>query len=110
MTLTNLAIANAKPRQKPYKLSDSQGLFLIVTPSGGRLWRMAYRFGGKQKTLIFGKYPAITLAKARDRRDAARTLLAEGRDPADVKKNRSASNRQTLKRRLASSQRNGLAV
>jgi integrase len=86
MTLTNLAIANAKPRQKPYKLSDSQGLFLIVTPSGGRLWRMAYRFNGKQKTLIFGKYPAITLAKARDHRDAARALLAEGKDPADVKK------------------------
>lgn len=86
MALTALAITNARPREKAYKLADSLGLYLFVSPSGGRLWRLNYRFQGKQKTLALGSYPEVSLAKARDRRAAARELIADGKDPAEVKK------------------------
>lgn len=83
MALTALSIRNAKGRAKPYKLADSGGLYLLVTPSGGRCWRMNYRYLGKQKTLAFGTFPDIGLADARERRDAARKVLAKGDDPAE---------------------------
>jgi integrase len=83
MALTALAIKNAKSRAKPYKLADSDGLYLLVTPSGGRCWRMNYRHLGKQKTLAFGTWPDTSLADARERRDAARKVLARGDDPAE---------------------------
>jgi len=83
MALTALAIKSAKSRAKPYKLADSDGLYLLVTPSGGRCWRMNYRHLGKQKTLAFGTWPDISLADARERRDAARKVLARGDDPAE---------------------------
>jgi len=83
MALTALAIRNAKGRDKPYKLTDSDGLFLYVTPNGRRYWRMNYRHMGKQKTLAFGVYPDTGLAEARDQRDAARKVLACGDDPAE---------------------------
>src|SRR3546814_12387881 len=83
MALTALAIKNAKSREKPYKLTDSDGLFLYVTPNGGRYWRMNYRHLAKQKTLAFGVYPDTGLAEAREQRDAARKLLARGDDPAE---------------------------
>ena len=67
------------------KKSDSQGLFLFVTPSGAKLWRLAYRFGGKQKELSLGQYPEITLAKAREKQDDARRLIANGTDPGAAK-------------------------
>ena len=70
---------------KAYKKSDGQGLFLFVATSGAKLWRLAYRFGGKQKELSLGQYPEITLAKAREKRDDARRLLANGTDPGMVK-------------------------
>ena len=79
--LTDISIRKAKPRERDYKLSDAQGLFLLVRPGGSRLWRLAYRFGGKQKLLALGAYPTVTLAEARERRDAARKLLANGKDP-----------------------------
>jgi len=81
--LTAVAIKNAKGRAKPYKLTDSNGLFLYVTPNGGRYWRMNYRHLGKQKTLAFGVWPDTGLAEAREQRDAARRLLARGYDPAE---------------------------
>jgi len=83
MALTFAAIKNTKGREKPYKLTDSDGLFLYVTPNGGRYWRMNYRHMGKQKTLAFGVYPDTGLADAREQRDAARKVLAKGDDPAE---------------------------
>lgn len=86
MPLTATAINAAKPQTKPYKISDELGLYLLVTPTGGRLWRMNYRFDGKQKTLAFGAFPDLSLAKARERRTWAREALAEGKDPTEVRK------------------------
>lgn len=83
MALTAIAIKNAKSRAKSYKLTDSDGLYLLVTPAGARYWRMNYRYLGKQKTLAFGVYPDTGLADAREQRDAARKVLARGNDPAE---------------------------
>jgi integrase len=83
MALTAVAINKAKGRAKPYKLTDGDGLFLYVTPNGGRYWRMNYRHLGKQKTLAFGVYPDTGLADAREQRDTARKVLARGCDPAE---------------------------
>jgi integrase len=86
MTLSALAINTAKPKDKPYKLTDGSGLYLLVMPTGGRLWRFNYRFDGKQKTLAFGNFPDLPLAKARDMRASAREALALGKDPAEVRR------------------------
>ncbi len=83
MALTEFQIKNAKAADKQQKLSDSGGLFLLVHPNGSKYWRMAYRFESKQKLLAIGKYPAITLSQARCKRDEAKTLLADGKDPAE---------------------------
>lgn len=85
MALTDTAIKNAKPGEKPKKMFDERGLFLLVQPSGGKLWRLKYRYLGKEKKLSLGRYPDVTLKMARDRRDEARTLLANGADPSSVK-------------------------
>lgn len=81
MPLSQMAIRNAKPKDKDYKLTDGEGMFLFVTKTGGKYWRWSYRFGGKQKTLSLGVYPEVTLAEAREKRAAARATLAKGRDP-----------------------------
>ncbi|WP_245518086.1 integrase arm-type DNA-binding domain-containing protein [Azorhizobium sp. AG788] len=86
MPLTDTAIRNAKGRDKPYKLSDGGGLHLLVRPDGARYWRLAYRFAGKQKTLACGVYPAVSLADARKRREAAKQALAAGNDPSQQKR------------------------
>src|SRR6266702_5956308 len=86
MPLTNTAIKAAKPPPKPYKLYDEKGLFLLIEPSGGLLWRLKYRFNGKEKKLAIGTYPEIGLKDARDKRDDARSLLAAGVDPGHKKK------------------------
>lgn len=83
MALSVVAIKAAKGRAKPYKLTDSDGLYLLVTPSGARYWRMNYRHLGKQKTLAFGVWPDTGLADAREQRDAARKVLARGEDPGE---------------------------
>ncbi|MXV35930.1 MULTISPECIES: phage integrase central domain-containing protein [unclassified Saccharibacter] len=88
--LTDVAARKAKGAEKPYKLSDSQGLFLYVQPNGSRLWRMKYRFGGKERLLSFGKYPEVSLSSARQARDDARAELREGRDPSLTRKQRRA--------------------
>jgi integrase len=80
--LNDTRIRNAKPADRDYKLTDFDGLYLLVRKNGSRLWRFAYRFGGKQKQIALGAYPHVTLAEARDRREAARKLLAEGKDPS----------------------------
>lgn len=84
--LSDIQVKNAKPAPKETKLFDGGGLFLLVTPSGGRLWQFKYRFDGKEKKLSFGAYPAITLADARQRREDAKKLLANGVDPGEMKK------------------------
>lgn len=77
---------NAKPQAQDYKLMDGFGLFLLVTPTGGKLWRLDYRFGDKRKVIALGAYPAVGLADARQRRDEAKKLLANGVDPSDARK------------------------
>ncbi len=86
MSLTDSAIRNAKPQEKPYKLFDSGGLYLVVAPSDGKWWRLKYRFDGKEKKLSLGVYPTITLKDARDRRDEAKKQLANGIDPSQNRK------------------------
>jgi integrase len=85
MALTDIAIRNAKPKDKPYKLGDTLGLFLLVQPTGGRLWRLKYRMDGKEKKLGLGTYPEVSLAEARRRRDDAREMVAAGKDPSREK-------------------------
>jgi integrase len=86
MALTHVQITNAKPAGRPYKLPDSDALHLVVQPSGAKLWRMNYRYLGRQKTLHFGQWPTIGLAVARERRDEAKKQLAAGLDPATEKR------------------------
>jgi hypothetical protein len=71
MALTNIEIQNAKGRTKPYKLADGGWLYLVVNPSNSKLWRMAYRFGGKEKVLSLGAYPQVSLKDAREKREPA---------------------------------------
>ena len=84
--LSDIQVSKAKPKDKDCKLTDGGGLFLLITPSGGKLWRLKYRFDGKEKLLSLGQYPAVSLADARKRREDGRKLLANGQDPAAVKK------------------------
>ncbi|MGH8544196.1 MAG: tyrosine-type recombinase/integrase [Gammaproteobacteria bacterium] len=86
MPLTDTAIRNAKPGEKPVKLFDGGGLYLLVNPNGSRWWRFDYRFAGKRRTLSMGVYPAVGLKQARDKRDAARKQLAAGIDPGLARK------------------------
>nr|WP_264674105.1 integrase arm-type DNA-binding domain-containing protein [Laribacter hongkongensis] len=92
MPLTDTACRNAKPADgdKPIKLSDGLGLHLLINTTG-KYWRLAYRFGGKQKTLALGVYPAVSLKDARERRDEARKLLASGIDPGEARKAQKAA-------------------
>ena len=85
MPLTEVAVRNARADDKPRKLFDAHGLFLFVTPQGAKLWRLKYRFGGKEKLLSFGPYPLLGLREARDARDAARRRLLAGEDPGQAK-------------------------
>ncbi|WP_408587595.1 tyrosine-type recombinase/integrase [Novosphingobium sp.] len=85
MALTDVAIRNAKPGPKAYKMGDSHGLFLLVQPTGGKLWRFKYRVDGREKKLAIGPYPEIGLGEARRRRDEAREAMAAGKDPAREK-------------------------
>ncbi|WBX86320.1 tyrosine-type recombinase/integrase [Sphingosinicella microcystinivorans] len=84
--LSDAKLRAAKPRAKAYKLTDSNRLYLLVTPSGGKLWRWSYQFGGKQKTMALGPYPLVSLLEAREKRDESRAILAQGKDPVIAKK------------------------
>jgi integrase len=85
MSLTAIAIKNAKPKSKVYKLSDSRGLCLEVTPSGSKRWRFRFRFGNKEQMISLGLYPDVSLVEARDKQHAARTLLSKGIHPSQVR-------------------------
>jgi integrase len=85
MALTNTTVTKAKPKEKPYKLGDERGLYLLVKPNGTKAWRMKYRASGSEKLLAFGVFPDLSLADARDMRDEARTQLAKGIDPGVAK-------------------------
>jgi integrase len=91
MPLSDTKIRKIKPTGKPYKVADEKGLHLLVSPSGGKLWRMKYRFDGKEKLLSFGAYPDVPLVRAREKRDEARSLIADGVDPADNKRAQKAA-------------------
>src|ERR1035437_3629568 len=84
--ISNLRCLKAIPKAKPYRIADSGGLALLVTPEGGKLWRWRYRFHGKMKQMAFGKYPDVSLADARLHHAQARQLLANGVDPMAVRK------------------------
>ena len=86
MPLTDTAARQAKPKEKPYKKGDSQGLYLEVMPNGSKLWRLKYRIAGKEKRYAIGAYPAVSLSEARTRRDEARKLIADGIDPVHARK------------------------
>ena len=86
MPLSDLRIKAAKPKNKPYKLSDGSGLYLLVQPTGAKYWRLKYRYGGKEKKLAFGVYPEVSLADARARCSDARKQLAADLDPTEVKR------------------------
>lgn len=86
MSLTHIQISNAKPKEKAYKMADADALYLVVRPSGAKVWRMNYRYLGRQKTLYFGPWPDVGIAAARELRDAARKLLLAGLDPVAEKK------------------------
>jgi hypothetical protein len=87
MALTDRTIqSKAKPANRPFKLFDGHGLYLLVKPNGGRYWRMQYRFKGRAKTLAFGVYPDVSLREARDKQADARKLLRNGIDPSAVKR------------------------
>jgi integrase len=80
--LTDAKVRTAKPAEKPYRLTDAAGLFLWVTPAGGKIWRLRYEYQGKEKLLALGPYPALGLADARQKRDEAKAQLRAGRDPS----------------------------
>ncbi len=88
MKLTNIVCKNAKPKEKPYKLSDGGGLYLLVKTNAAKHWRLKYRFLGKEKLLALGPYPVISLADAREARDSAKKLLIAGTDPITHKQDR----------------------
>lgn len=91
MALTALEASKARATEKPQKLADGGGLYLLVQPNGAKYWRLDYRFAGKRKTLAVGVYPDVSLSDARERREAARKLLANGADPSAVKKAQKAA-------------------
>ena len=86
MPLTDTAIRTAKPTEKPYKLADEKGLFILVNPNGSKWWRLKFRIAGKEKLLSFGTYPETGLKEARSKRDDARKMIAEGIDPGEQRK------------------------
>lgn len=94
MPLSDAKIRSLKPKEKPYKVSDFQGLYVTVMPTGSCLWHMKYRFDGREKRLSFGAYPAVGLAMARAARDEARAILAAGEDPGEAKQERKRQDRE----------------
>jgi len=96
MSLTHLKIRKAKPKERPYKLTDERGMYLLVSPNGGKWWRFDYRFEGRRKTLSLGTLPDVPLKEARRKRDEARTLLESGVDPSSYRSSIKASAQNTF--------------
>ncbi len=86
MALTDAKLRSLKAKDAPYKVSDGEGLFVLVPLNGSKLWRLSYRFSGKQKGITLGKYPDVSLLDARRARDEAKRLLAKGFDPSTARK------------------------
>ena len=86
MPLTDVTVRQARPKEKEYRLSDERGLLLVVRPTGAKWWRLRYRFQGRHQMISLGVYPDVSLSMARDRRDAARRLLADGKNPSTERK------------------------
>ncbi|MEO8374867.1 MAG: Arm DNA-binding domain-containing protein [Sphingomonas bacterium] len=105
--LTDAKVRTAKPRAKPYKLTDSNRLFLLVAPSGGKLWRWNYVYDGRQKSMAFGGYPLVSLSDARAKRDEAHTVLCEGRDPVIAKRLQIEANIEAARQRSRASRAGG---
>ena len=101
MTINTLTIKGAKPKEKPYRLYDANGLYIEIAPSGGKLWRFKYRYAGKEKRLSLGTFPTITLKEARSLKADAKKLLNEGIDPAvrkkELKENKLAASKNSFK-------------
>ncbi len=93
MALTDPKIRNAKAKEKPYKLTDGKGLFLLVNKKGVKYWRLKYRFLGVEKTLALGVYPEVSLKDARLATDDARKLPVSGIDPSEIKKSQKRASR-----------------
>lgn len=96
MPLSDATIRKTKPTEKPFKLFDERGLFLLVSPTGGKLWRFKYRISGKEKLISLGAYPDVSLADARDKRDAARKRVAAGVDPSQERRDAKAATEDTF--------------
>lgn len=96
MPLSDVAIRTAKPRDKPYKLADGGGMYLEISPSGGKWWRLKYRFDGKEKRLSLGTYPEVGLKEARVKREDLRRLLAAGVDPGENRRAAKAARAEAL--------------
>jgi len=86
MALTDTQLRNAKPAEKDYTITDGQGLSILITSKGAKGWRFRYRHLGKPKLISFGTYPEVSLQQARARRDESRALVADGKDPGEVRK------------------------
>lgn len=86
MALTDIKVRTTKPSDKPFKLTDGQGMHLLINPNGSKYWRLQYRFDGKQKVLALGVYPIVSLGEARRKRDEAKKLVSDGIDPSEKKK------------------------
>jgi len=115
MALTELAIKNLKPKAKRYRVVDTGGLCLVVSPAGGKLWRWRYYYQGKEQMLALGKYPALSLAGARKKRDEARELVDTGKHPTREKKlqklrktHESANTFEKIARRFLEMKQDGL--
>lgn len=112
MTLSDVSIRSAKPRDKAYKLSDGQGLYLLVNPNGSRWWRFKYRINGREKLLSLGTYPDTSAKLAREQRDAVRKQLAENVDPSEARqatKNAAANSFEMVAREWLTLQEKNLA-
>lgn len=96
MPLTITSVKNALPGEKDYKIADSKGLYLLVKPNGAKYWRFKYRFNKKEKLLAIGVFPETTLHMARQSRDEARKILADGNDPMEVKKSGKQKNDEDI--------------
>ena len=86
MSLTEIKIKSAKPKDKKYKLFDSEGLFLLVNPNGSKYWRLKYRYNDRENTYAIGVYPDCSLAQARDKKNAVKSQLKEGINPNNKRK------------------------
>jgi integrase len=95
--LTEVSVKAARPQERPYKLFDGRGLYLFVAPTGGRLWRLKYRLAGRERLLALGAWPSVSLKRAREKRDEARRLIADGIDPSAERRKAKAALADTFR-------------